>query len=346
MIIIRPYEPKIYPVVPRSEWREPSLSMPRDQFGNPEWRTVFVISAKTMDGKVFWKGYFDDRDDADAFLYAGVTRTLRMERALHDLPSPIWSPGFYPDELIIWHYAVTTYYTSGTSTTIPSDWNNANNTITGIGGGGNGTAATFDGKSGAPGNGGGGAALSIISNQTYTPGATRTRQIGGAATDTFFKADNNSTNALVAKGGENASGSGLGGSAASGTGSTKYSGGNGAAGSGADGGGGGGAAGSAANGSNGSSPGHGGNSGDGASGGAADANGANGTGLGSGYGSGAGGGGGTSGGPGKNGGNYGGAGAGGSMNSGAAGNGIGGLLVVTHTPVTGTKAFRAMSDGW
>src|SRR5258708_6889648 len=61
------------------------------------------------------------------------------------------------------------FITSGTSWTIPNDWNSANNQIEVIGGGGNGV------KSGSffnPGAGGGGGAYSKVTNVTLTAGAT------------------------------------------------------------------------------------------------------------------------------------------------------------------------------
>ena len=60
---------------------------------------------------------------------------------------------------------MTTYVialTSGTSWTVPSDWNNANNSVECIGGGG--------GSGNQGGSGGGGGAYSKSSNLTLTPG--------------------------------------------------------------------------------------------------------------------------------------------------------------------------------
>jgi hypothetical protein len=68
------------------------------------------------------------------------------------------------------------FLTSGTSWTVPSDWNSANNTIEVIGGGGGGGP----GQAGSPANGsGGGGAYSKISNLSLTPGAGITYAIGG-----------------------------------------------------------------------------------------------------------------------------------------------------------------------
>ncbi len=118
--------------------------------------------------------------------------------------------------------------TTGANTwTVPSDWNNANNTIEVIGGGGNG---------GAPGGcgGGGGGAYSISTNVALTPGNTAYYQVGAAATDTWFNGGANSPPTLasqgaLAKAGQNASGptAGAGGLNTSGVGTVTYSGGNG-----------------------------------------------------------------------------------------------------------------------
>ncbi len=157
--------------------------------------------------------------------------------------------------------ATLIFLVSGTSWTVPSDWNSANNTIEVIGGGAGGSGA-YAGIGSGSGGGGGGYSKSV--NVTLTPGATSTIAIGtgggqaAAGGDTFFC--NSTTNcasilgtAVVvgAKGGASglAGGGGAGGSggqAASGIGSTKFTGGSGGSGStnnSAGGGGGGGAAG-------------------------------------------------------------------------------------------------------
>lgn len=147
------------------------------------------------------------------------------------------------------------FLTSGTSWTVPSDWNSNNNSIEVIGGGGGG--ATAGGTTSGYGGGGGGA-YSKESNITLTPGASVTYAVGSGGSagsnggDTYFC--NSSSNcasiggsAVVvgAKGGSGTTNTtgGTGGSAASGVGTTKYSGGNGGNGGAWGGGGGGGAAG-------------------------------------------------------------------------------------------------------
>ncbi len=140
------------------------------------------------------------------------------------------------------------YLTSGSSWTVPSDWNSSQNTVEVIGGGG----GAGNGQVGVsyPASGGGGG-YSKISNVTLTPGASITYQVGsggtapatqntngGAGGDTFFNRTAGSagtcadTVSVCAKGASAAvvgvpPTHGQGGAAASGVGTVKYSGGNG-----------------------------------------------------------------------------------------------------------------------
>jgi hypothetical protein len=150
------------------------------------------------------------------------------------------------------------YLTSGTSWTVPSNWNSSHNTIEVIGGGGGGSPAALNSTAGA---GGGGGAYSKIANLSLTPGGSVTYQIGarGAAStaggDTWFNGASLTVASVGAKGGGGASGgsAGSGGAASGSVGTTSFSGGNGGAGNGggSGGGGGGGAAGPNGNGGNG-----------------------------------------------------------------------------------------------
>lgn len=154
--------------------------------------------------------------------------------------------------------------TTGAGTwTVPSDWNNANNSIEVIGGGGGG---------GSYNNGGGGGGYSKVVNVTLTPGAgiavnvgaggaggPRFAGNGGAGGDTWFGNAVYASATVGAKGGaggvsDNLGNAALGGAAASGIGSTKNSGGNGGTRISGPGGGGGGAAGPNGSGANGGSP--------------------------------------------------------------------------------------------
>lgn len=232
-----------------------------------------------------------------------------------------WTANFDPGgtgtttaDCITTTYSQVITLTSGTSWTVPSNWNSHCNTVEVIGGGGGG---------GAPGGGGGGA-YSLASNITLTSGAATMYAIGsggGASAtggDTYFcTASSNCTSiggsAVVvgAKGGSGGSGAGgSGGTTGSGVGTTKRTGGAGGSGSGCSGGGGGGAAGSTSDGGNGSAPGGG---------------------TGGGGSAGIGGGGGTClyGGPGSN---YGGGGGGAGSYSSSGGAGALGVIVIRYNP--------------
>jgi hypothetical protein len=170
--------------------------------------------------------------------------------------------------------------TTGSGTwTVPSDWNNASNSIEVIGAGGGGAGGNWGGA-------GGGGAYSKIINLSLTVGASITIQVGvggaGATTvggtasaggDTWFNGASLGVSSVGAKGGSGADAAGnggTGGASASGVGTTKFSGGDGGACPGFGGGGGGGAAGpSGAGAAGGSSSGNGGSGGGGASGGVA-----------------------------------------------------------------------------
>jgi hypothetical protein len=158
--------------------------------------------------------------------------------------------------------AVRIYLTDTTQTTwsVPTDWNNSNNTIEVIGGGGAGTPG-FSNL-----GGGGGGAYAKKTNVTLTPGGTVSFAVGagggngGDGTDTYFCNSQSSCTSLsdsaVVVGAQHGSAGnggtgGAGGSAGASVGSTKYSGGNGGSGSGSTTGGGGGAAGPNGNGGNG-----------------------------------------------------------------------------------------------
>ena len=262
------------------------------------------------------------------------------------------------------------FLTSGSSWTVPSDWNNNGNTVEVIGGGGQAAQA---GRSG-----GGGGAYSKISNLALTSGNSVTYKVGaggaggsaltgGTGGDTYFNGTGStcSTQSVCAKGGTGGQNTtdAPGGAAASGVGSVKYSGGTGLATHGYSGGGGGGAAGPNGNGNNGSaggspgSSGGNGGSGDAGFGGTGGSGGApytgnggtggNGTEWSASYGSGGGGGGGGSYSPGGNGGapgSYGGgSGSAGNITT-ASPNGAQGVIVITYTPTLNFIEASA-SDG-
>jgi hypothetical protein len=137
-------------------------------------------------------------------------------------------------------FATTIFLTSGTTWTVPSDFNPLDNSVEVIGGGGGGA----NGTSGSKGNsGGGGGGYSRSTNIALTPGTSVTYAVGAAGThggsptaggDTYFCnstsncASISGTAVVVgAKGGGagTTSAGGAGGAASSGVGSVTYSGG-------------------------------------------------------------------------------------------------------------------------
>jgi hypothetical protein len=122
---------------------------------------------------------------------------------------------------------------SGTSWTVPADWNSADNRVEVIGGGGGGQTA----NSSFAGSGAGGGAYSKIANISLGGGNTIAIQVGegglpsAVGGDTWFNGTSIGTSSVGAKGGGGGADNsgGFGGSASSGLGETKFSGGNGAA---------------------------------------------------------------------------------------------------------------------
>lgn len=127
---------------------------------------------------------------------------------------------------------VTLFLTTGSTWTVPADWNSANNTIRVIGSGSRGWGVTSNVK-----GGGGGGAYSAVSNLALTPGASVSFAVGvpgvvgAAGGDTWFNGASCAAASVCAKGGGAATRiGGVGGDAASGVGTVKYSGGSGGAG--------------------------------------------------------------------------------------------------------------------
>jgi hypothetical protein len=289
--------------------------------------------------------------------------------------------------LIWWHpsraHAQTIFLTTGTSWTVPSDWNNSSNTIETIGGGGlggDGAAVSV----GAGGGGAGGGGYAISNNVSLTAGLSVTMHVGAGGTSAFpaggdtylCNSSSNCTSATDTAVIVGSSGGGRGGVSAGGTagvfdtgssGKSGGAGGSGRAGSGTSGGGGGGGGGAAGgqaagvNGGNaGSSTGAAGGQGDGTFGGLGGSTsggaGSNGTEWDATHGSGGGSGAGNGGGSGASGfdagtaGSYGAGGGGGGgsgknvATGGAGANGAQGLITVTYTVVTAT--FDQNSYQW
>lgn len=159
------------------EWRTPSLAQPKDELGN-ENKTVFHINARSNDGVIIWQGWFEDRADFDAFLWAVALGNLAQERALWDLPTPNWQP--YLGDLITYEFYTTTFLSSGAGSgnqtyTKPSDWSNSDNYIDAIGCGSSGGTGSTGGGGRSTGGGGGEFRrikdLSLSGNATYAIGS-------------------------------------------------------------------------------------------------------------------------------------------------------------------------------
>ena len=130
---------RVLPWVPEREWREPSLAQPKDQRGFAD-RTRFRIQGRTHDGVVRWRGWFDSREDADAFLEALIQHQfsgLPFPAAIRDLPRPGWDEDLAG---LLYEFATVILLTTGAgnSWSVVTDWNNASNSIECIGGGGSG----------------------------------------------------------------------------------------------------------------------------------------------------------------------------------------------------------------
>ena len=167
--------------VPKREWMPSSQAIPLDDLGNKVIRTRFRLRARAHDGHVVWCGWFHDREDADAFLFALACDSLRIERNLWRLPTPAWHPDL--GEGLVYDFVTQTALTttgSNQTYTSPSDWDNSANSIEAIGGGATG------GIGGAGGHytGGGGGAYSKITDFSFaSPGTTTaTYRIGASVT--------------------------------------------------------------------------------------------------------------------------------------------------------------------
>ena len=156
--------------VPHREWMPPSRAQQKTFCGDED-RTRFRLRAKTHDGYVVWTGWFEDRNDADAFLFALVSGSLIYERELWRLPTPEWHPGVSPD--LFYNFVTQTILTttgSNQTYTSPSDWNNSSNQIECLGAAGSGGTRISASGHGA---GGGAGAYSAITNFTFaSPGTT------------------------------------------------------------------------------------------------------------------------------------------------------------------------------
>jgi len=334
---------KILPSYKKHEWAGSSARRGVKTYGR--------LTARLHDGHIVWRGWFEDQEDADEFLSAIASGSIRYERELWRLPAPWWHPDIGEDEGLTYEFSTLTFLSTGTGTqswTVESGWNSADNMVEAIGAGLNGVTGTI-----STGGAGGVAGCYVeTSNLALTVGNGVNYQIGAAngttgsgtspTANSWF--DNSST--LVAPGGASVTTNCVGSSPAAGGAGGGNNIGKAGGGGGAGGPNGAGAVGGTA-GANGGVGGTGDN-GDGGVGGTAGTSTAAGGPGGNGtewqvspsYGSGGGGGGGDGINIGGNAGNYGAAGGGGGGSSPhTPGAGSGGLIVITNYPAAASLVF-------
>lgn len=188
MIIHQEHRPRILLPQNKLSWRTPSQ---RGGLYEIENQTRFRLTARTADKTIRWRCWFDDRDDADAFLTALACGSLRFERELWDLPTDTWMPGGHgnvgwrPDlgDDLSYEFSTVVFLTttSGSNQTwnVPSDWTSTN-TVEGIGGSGSCTVNMAASASGGP---GGGAYAKSVNLTGITPSGTALYRLEAAVAD-------------------------------------------------------------------------------------------------------------------------------------------------------------------
>lgn len=168
----------VLPHVREHEWRAPSSAVRKDDLGNSVVTVRFRLDARLSDGCLKWRGWFESRDDLDAFLWSMVRGELCRDRALWRMSTPSWHPDI--GEELQYEFATDVFLTStGSNTwTVPSDYNVAINTIRCLGAGGGGAGVAVGGGGGAGACGGGGGAYAAASNVYMAPGGSVSYYIG------------------------------------------------------------------------------------------------------------------------------------------------------------------------
>lgn len=187
MIILRPYENKVFADVPKALWRSPSQAEDRDTLGNVGLQTWFRVQGKTHDGTMRWAVQFRDRDKFDAFTWSAVRAQALGEKLDWRLLSRLPVSDVYGDVDLdcILAIANVTYISgspgSDVSYVAPVDWDNNNNSIEVYAGGASGGVGLSTGNANA--TGGGGGEYSKITNFVFAvPGTTSiTRRVAAGA---------------------------------------------------------------------------------------------------------------------------------------------------------------------
>lgn len=202
MLILRPYEPRRLMPVPRRQWMPASEARPKNCFGHED-RTCFRATARTHDGVICWRGWFEDRDDFDAFIWA-IARAEILGEAIpapiRQLPSPWWDDRFAG---LVYDFATTIFHVSPTGSnqtgTSPADWGNSQNAVETLGAGGSGGASMGTNAAGCGGGGGAwngrGHYESLGANHNFAvPGTTTyTWQVGAGGTAVSRASNGNTT---------------------------------------------------------------------------------------------------------------------------------------------------------
>ena len=91
----------------KDAWRQPSQ---RQSIFGVENKVKFCITAVLNDGFVVWRGWFDDRSDADMFLFSIVSGSINYEKELWNLPNPVWFPEFAAPNYRVQHSMIDELY--------------------------------------------------------------------------------------------------------------------------------------------------------------------------------------------------------------------------------------------
>lgn len=254
MIILSPYQAKIIVPLRRNEIIK-SEAQTKNILGH-ENQIRFCVTARLDDGHIAWRGWFDDQDDFDTFLWSMARGTLKQDRYVQRLCTPEWRPELLEFPLSWeWHtylFIVSLVYPGVNPYPVPSNCRGVSGKsgefidCVGGGGSGGGRHQLFGASRGL---GGGGGAWSRVTVLELIPNANVTVNLGSAAagvlstgsgvtgnagSDTWFNGANLAASSVGAKGGSGGPvgtgttlSGGTGGDSASGTGTTKNSGGDG-----------------------------------------------------------------------------------------------------------------------
>ncbi|HZD61401.1 MAG TPA: IPT/TIG domain-containing protein [Xanthobacteraceae bacterium] len=210
---------------------------------------TWIAQAYRADHSMVWQGHFEDREDADEFMWAIATGNIRQDKYLQRLPiyCPDFDPRMLDDPSIGYNLVSNIGIGGGSGWGVPGDcsgiFGRAGEFVDVIGGGGSGTARCMQSAGNATG-GGGGAFARIYYGGVYAPGSTVPLVVGGGgggvAAGQYSTANGNgggytswNNNQALAYGGNggvssnypNAAGSAAGGNADAGAGAVRYHGG-------------------------------------------------------------------------------------------------------------------------